>query len=167
MRTENLLQDSAAGFTLMELMVVMVLIVLIMGLSFPKIRTAMDGDGERRAVDALISMLHATAVEAVEMNRSITLQRHPDKRGFYRVTEDEGSDREWLFPAHMHLSAMRRAGKNVPESMEFTFYPAAYADPVFFWIDGVRGRRTLILHPLQSRVEIREGFLIPAGWDNG
>ena len=53
------------GFTLMELVVVLALMAVILGVSFPRIRLAMDADQERRQLDAFVAMLEKEEIGVV------------------------------------------------------------------------------------------------------
>ncbi|MDY0162518.1 type II secretion system protein [Desulfobotulus sp.] len=152
------------GFTLMELVVVLALMAVILGVSFPRIRLAMDADQERRQLDAFVAMLEATGQEALERKEEILLELHADHRSL-RAGGEGG--KEWRFAPSLGVNALRRSGRDLPETREIRFYPEGYADPVFFWMEGAMGRKTLVLHPLQVRVEILSGFVTPEGWDHG
>ncbi|WP_179953094.1 prepilin-type N-terminal cleavage/methylation domain-containing protein [Desulfobotulus mexicanus] len=152
-----------SGFTLMELVVVMALMAVILSVSFPRIRTSMEADQHRRAVERFIVMLENSGKQAYEKKEEITLVLAADGRSM-QGTGGEGDIFD--FPDSFGVQTMRRAGKDFPETREIGFYPEGYSDPVFFWIDGVRGRRTLIMHPLIMRVEVVDGFIFPEGWDH-
>lgn len=153
-----------SGFTLMELVVVLALITVILGLSFPRIRLALDADQERRALDQFAALLETLGEEALEKKEERMLELAPDYKSLRISGEGE---REWVFPASLSVHSLRRAGRDFPETREIVFYPQGYADPVFFWLESRLGRKTLILHPLQARVELVQGFVHPEGWDHG
>ncbi|TWI77464.1 type II secretory pathway pseudopilin PulG [Desulfobotulus alkaliphilus] len=148
----------------MELVVVMALMAVILSVSFPRIRTSMEADQQRRALDRFIAMFENTGQQAFEKKEEMVLTLAADNRSM----QGAGGDGEGAFdfPDSFSVQTMRRAGKDFPETRDIAFYPEGYADPVFFWIDGVRGRRTLIMHPLMLRVEVKDGFIFPEGWDH-
>lgn len=161
MRT-TLHRKATLGFTLMELVVVVALIAVILGLSFPRIRLALDADQERRELDAFVAILEGAGREAVEKKEEVLLTMHEDHRSMLL-----SDGREWKFPDSIRIHGLRRAGKDLPETLEILFYPRGYADPVFFWLEGAMGRKTFVLHPLQVRAEILSEFVVPEGWDHG
>lgn len=77
----------AAGFTLLELMVVMVLMALLTGLSVPLISAALPGQQLRAASRDLLAGLRRARDDAVFHRRDVTLAVNLDQHDF-RISGD-------------------------------------------------------------------------------
>jgi Tfp pilus assembly protein FimT len=84
-------QDTVAGFTMLELLVVVALTVLLMGTSLPIVRTAVERLTFNSAARAVGAEIRATRYAAVSKNRTIVLRFNCPGPGDYRMVELTGN----------------------------------------------------------------------------
>lgn len=149
----------------MELVVVIALIGVMMATSLPRIRTAVAEDTDRRAINAMTAILDDLRVQAVRRHTPLFFQVMPDGKS-YKAGDLAGEGEATPLPDSLQIQAMRRAGSALPETDRIGFYPAGHADPVFLWMMASSGKKTLVVPPLLPRVDRKDGFVIPEGWDH-
>lgn len=81
----NGFKDGSRGFTLIELVVVLSVILVVMAISFPSIRTTMEGIRHRNAVAAATAAIQTTRFQAIRFGTTYALQFNPGN-GSYQVS---------------------------------------------------------------------------------
>ena len=96
-KPREITQHAAAGFTLLELVVVLVLAAILVALAVPSFRTMTQDSRRDAAVQDLVADLAFARSEALRRNTAITLCRSSD--GTTCATSGDGYQRGWIvFP---------------------------------------------------------------------
>jgi prepilin-type N-terminal cleavage/methylation domain-containing protein len=161
-----------AGFTLIELVVVMALMVLLFGISYPLLEHWIEGALKKagRQVTATIEHLYERAV----VTRQIYRLRFDIGKEWYRsevLQEVDGamvfvplSDADVLLPDGVRfLDLVTAQGAKITDGEAAVyFYPIGRLDPVIIHLDQRNGLHTgdelsLIPHPFTGRVKVSAG----------
>jgi prepilin-type N-terminal cleavage/methylation domain-containing protein len=167
----------AAGFTLIELVVVMALMVLLIGISYPLLEHWTEGALRKagRQVTATIERLYERAVVTRQIYRlrfdigkeqyqPEVLQPVDGAMAFVPLSDDVS-----LLPDGVHfLDVVTAQGAKISDGEAAVyFYPIGRMDPVIIHLeqrDGLHAgdELSLVPHPLTGRVTISTGDVEPA-----
>jgi prepilin-type N-terminal cleavage/methylation domain-containing protein len=146
------------GFTLLEVIIVVVIIGVIAMMSLPTIQAGTRQAAVRRSVRAFISAARQASTRAVTTRKPASLIVWPDDAEF----GVEGTDARVELPDFADFGDIEggRAAEGDDE-IRFDFYPTGSAAGGSVQIEFTRSDRrqvyTLIIDPLISRVRIEEG----------
>ncbi len=70
-----------AGFTLIEMLVVLAVLGLVTGIVFPSVERALERSAKQQAVTQIIGAFAKARARAIQQGRSANLQIQPDGRG--------------------------------------------------------------------------------------
>jgi prepilin-type N-terminal cleavage/methylation domain-containing protein len=157
------------GFTLIELMVVMLLISIFLGVAIPRFASGI-GDDPVKKVSRW--MIHTTrTLRSLAIQKQVAQSLVIDLNNHRMWTADESMDEETLSGATEKAYKLPKSVKIVdvifPESerlssgtAEILFYPAGYADNCIIHIEDEDTRRfSYLVEPLLPKVKIVEEWL--------
>jgi type II secretion system protein H len=149
---------TASGFTLLEVIIVMVIVGVIAAMVLPSIQAGSRQAAVRRSVRAFISAARQASAQSVNKRKPVALVVWPDD-GKFGV---EGADDRYELPEFAEFGAIvggREA--EADNEIRFDFYPtgssAGGSVQIEFTPSDRRQSYTLILDPLIGRVRIEEG----------
>lgn len=154
----------ADGFTLIELIIVMVILAVVTAVSIPKLGSIFESTSFRRMVNKAIAFLRDARVDALSTGKKISILVDLEEGKLTRLAEGEG-DKNLQMPAGVELG-IEQEGKlkrvqtfGEDENVEFAFYPNGTASgPKLFLEDTNRGRNAVIyLEPLAGHVRYKIG----------
>ena len=129
----------APGFTLVEILVVLVILGLVAGIAMPLLGRSLAGTGQRAAVTELRIALQAAGTEAVAQGRTVVFRTDP---GGY-----------WIGARHFRLTdaAHGRLRVGIAGAGWISFYPWGGSSGGRVQIDGADGRRELAVDVVSGR----------------
>ncbi len=157
------------GFTLIELVVVVTLIVMMIGLTMPQIRNTLLTDSLKRTALRLVGLVKSLKDEAVREQRTYGLHLDITRRrywiGFDTMTEAEQThareDAQELPPDVQILDVwfMERGKVNEGETV-ILFFKKGYVQPAAIHLGDNDGRRfTILLNPFGGKVKVVEKYV--------
>lgn len=158
--------DCRAGFTLIELMVVMVVLAALTTVAIPKIRNALFFDPLKSSARRLIGLINETALKARAEQDRYVLSFSPDRQ---TVSATKASaSREDSVPTVMQCSDTVRVvdiisvhgGNTADGTLILPFSSKGYVDRSLIHLQDGEGRElTLSLSPFLAVVRVFEGSL--------
>lgn len=158
------------GFTLLELIVVMVLISLTAAFTIPKIQSSLYSNELSATARRVVSLVTATAQEARARHTSYTLRFEPDTKEFVTVASEGEQDNVFL---RVRLDdSVSLAGIETPQNATLTESTAADNETgIIFTTKGYTRKaalhfendagdqRTVILSPFLGLARILDGHV--------
>jgi len=154
---------------LIELVVVMSLIVMMIGLTMPKIRTSLLSDGLKRTALRMVGMASNLKDEAVREQRSYALHLDMARQqywiGFAAMTEEEQAlalDNAEKLPRDVQILDVwfKEGGKVTEGEAAILFFKKGYVQPSAIHLGADDGRRfTLVLSPFVGNVKVMETYV--------
>ncbi len=147
----------SAGFTLLEVIVVMVIVAVVSAMVLPSMRAGSRQAAVRRSVRAFISAARQASARAVNSRRPTALIVWPDDASF----GVEGAEQRYELPDFADFGEIV-GGREAEGDAEirFDFYPtgssAGGSVEIEFSPSGRRQAYILVLDPLIGRVKIEE-----------
>ena len=154
---------------MIELVVVMSLIVMMIGLTMPKIRTSLLSDGLKRTALRMVGMASNLKDEAVREQRSYALHLDIARQqywiGFAAMTEEEQAlalDNAEKLPRDVQILDVwfKEGGKVTEGEAAILFFKKGYVQPSAIHLGADDGRRfTLVLSPFVGNVKVMETYV--------
>ena len=154
---------------MIELVVVMSLIVMMIGLTMPKIRTSLLSDGLKRTALRMVGMASNLKDEAVREQRSYALHLDMARQqywiGFAAMTEEEQAlalDNAEKLPRDVQILDVwfKEGGKVTEGEAAILFFKKGYVQPSAIHLGDDDGRRfTLVLSPFVGNVKVMETYV--------
>jgi len=157
------------GFTLIELMVVMLLISVVMAVAVPRFQGGAFQDPVKKTYRWMSNTVRTLRNEAIRLQKPFALAIDLDKSRMWAVTadmEDEDAARAekqaFTLPGSLKIVNVRyfdnkRAVRGVSE---INFYPGGYSDRVVLDLeDDNAGRYSFLIEPLLPKVKIFETWI--------
>jgi general secretion pathway protein H len=171
MRTSKAGGCNEAGFTLIELAMVMVVIGIVITLAMPRFGTLFERQQMRRTINAIrgyARYLQAfAAVEKCVYRLSFDLDQRRIFATSLGTASCPGPARrlpDYTLPATVHiLDVVTPEGEKIAEGIAEThFFPTGFAQPSTIHLSGTTTQRiTLMIEPLTGRVHVLEGYVDP------
>jgi general secretion pathway protein H len=135
----------ARGVTLLELLIVVALIALLAGISYPSVASGVDSLRLRSASDGIAGFLNTAIERAARRQQVIQVWISPrDNAMIVRSPDLEFSRRLELPPAVRILSVVPPAMAEPDQPRAFLFYPGGTVPPIGVEIVSQAGRRRLV-----------------------
>jgi type IV fimbrial biogenesis protein FimT len=142
---------SRGGFTLVELMMVMMVVVMVLAMAAPSMRGFAGGRQTSDAALALLSMTHWCRSDAISQGRRCRLNVDAAGQSCYVTVEQAGDfvppSGEASQPVQMPegaLAAFRPAQSGQPAPSFVQFYPTGRSDAVTMAVTGKQGETYLL-----------------------
>lgn len=157
-----------AGFTLIELIVVIALISTMLFFSLPRLQGNPFGDDANKSTRWLIGKISALRENAVRNGRRYGLHLDLDTGRIWETSaamspeeiEQAALNNSDALPADVHLVDVEfaRKGKQNSGLAEITFYRTGYADKTLIHLQEDETYRSLLIEPFLSDVKIFEKY---------
>lgn len=161
--------SNKAGFTLIELAMVIVVIGIVVALAVPRFGGVFERQQMRRTINAIrgyARYLQAfAAVEKCVYRLTVDLDQRVLSTAAVATGGCAGTGRklpDFVFPPTVHiLDVVTPEGEKVAEGQVSThFFPTGYAQPSVIHLSGIHAEKfTLMIEPLTGRVHVLEGYV--------
>ncbi len=160
------------GFTLVELVLVMLVIGIIAAITLPRASGLLDRQNMRRSINVVRGTTRYLQARAALTKRTYRLTLDLDKQTMSAcyLTQDTCKKetnrvlRDYLFPEQVQvLDVVGASGEKVEEGEAAThFHPSGVAEASLIHLSGSGSERmTLIIEPLTGRLKVVEGYVVP------
>ena len=105
-KTSKVRPAARAGVTLMEMMIVMALVAILAGISFPGITAGLDTIRLNTAADSIATFLNGALNRADRRQQAIEIIILPEKGRFELYSNEPGYTRELVMPEGITLEAI-------------------------------------------------------------
>ncbi|MGD1090358.1 MAG: prepilin-type N-terminal cleavage/methylation domain-containing protein [Bryobacteraceae bacterium] len=150
--------NSRRGVSLLELLIVVTLIGLVAGLSYPSIASGLDSLRLRSASNAIVAFLDATLDRADRHQQVVEIRISPKENSMIARAADLSFVRRLDMPAAIQIiSVLPAAQPDAPEPRRFLMYPGGTVPAIGVEIATQEGHRRIVsVDPMtgvpQSRV---------------
>ncbi len=153
------MNGSQRGFTLLELMIVLVVIVLVFAVSYPSLSRGTAALSLRTTGRDILNTLRYAREKAVtqQLGMLVTVDRENQK---LRLTDDFGEgDREYLLPENVRIQRVVMGGTETAEnSVTVRFLPNGSSDTVEILLQSRNGSSLKVVSdPISGGACIRPG----------
>ena len=135
------------GVTLLEALIVVALIGMMAGLSYPAISSGLDTLRLRSTSDAIVSFLNIALDHADRRQQAVEVVISPRENLLLSRTADLGFTRRLDIPAQIHIVSVQPAlltGADPQEPRSFLLYPGGSVPRIGVEISTSQGRRRLV-----------------------
>lgn len=160
-------QKNKLGFTLIELIIVMVIVAITMAVSIPRLGSVFEARSFHGMVNKAIVFLRKARVDALSTGKKISIVVDLEDGKLIRLTND-GEEENLQMPDEVTIGVEREDRLKVvnppsfgrDENIEFNFYPNGTASgPKLILKDTNRGRNAIVyLEPLAGLVRYKIGM---------
>jgi len=157
------------GFTLIELVVVLSLIVMMIGLTMPRIRSTLSSDDLKRTALRMVGLVKNLRDEAVREHKTSTLYLDMAQQqywiGFEAMTEAEqelARKNAEKLPRDVKILDVwfKSEGKVSEGEAVILFFKKGYVQPSAIHLGDDDGRRfTVVLSPFGGKVKVLEKYV--------
>jgi type II secretory pathway pseudopilin PulG len=126
------------GMTLLEALIVVALVALIAGLSFPSVTSGLDTLRLRSASDSIVSFLNVALDHADRRQQAVEVVISPRENLLLSRTADLGFSRRLEIPAQIHIVG------ETDEPRRFLVYPGGSIPRIGIKIATMRGRSRMV-----------------------
>lgn len=157
------------GFTLIELVVVVTLIVLMIGLTMPQIRSTLLSDGLKRTSLRMVGMANNLRDEAMREHKTyglyLDMVRQQYWMGFAAMTEEEralAKENAEKLPRDVQILDVwfKEGGKINEGEAVILFFGKGYVQPSAIHLGDDDGRRlTVVLSPFGGKIKVLEKYV--------
>ena len=135
------------GVTLIEALIVMALIALMAGLSYPSVSSGLDTLRLRSTSDAIVSFLNIALDHADRRQQAVEVIISPRENLLLSRTADFGFTRRLDLPVQLHISSVQPPLPTILEPGEprrFLLYPGGSVPQIGIEISTLEGRKRLV-----------------------
>ena len=135
------------GVTLLEALIVVALIGMMAGLSYPAVSSGLDTLRLRSTSDAIVSFLNIALDHADRRQQAVEVIISPRENSLLSRTADLGFSRSLDIPAQLHIVSVQPALTTVLDPQEprrFLLYPGGSVPRIGIEIATFQGRRRLV-----------------------
>ncbi|MDA8139865.1 MAG: type II secretion system protein [Desulfobacteraceae bacterium] len=159
----------APGFTLIELMVVMLLITIMFAVTIPRLSTNVGQDPRKRTTRWLMNTISALRSAAMEKQKSQILVVDLDEKRFYvadaemnEEAKSEAAKGGFALPSSLHLIEVQYPNKKSVGSgtAEIVFYPGGFSEQAAINMETDDNERFCFkVEPLLPRIKVVEDWI--------
>ena len=156
------------GFTLVEIMVVLILISLMLFFTVPRIQSSIFSGDEKDVTRWLILKTKSLKESALIEQRAYILHINIDTDRLFisheAMTEEEiakAKENEFVFPKSMEVMDVEYPGAApiINGEVEIYFYPKGYSDKAIIHVaDGDNEYRSYVVEPFLSKLKIIDHY---------
>lgn len=142
--------NKEAGVTLLELLIVVTLIAIVAGLSFPSAAAGIDSLRLRSAADRIVAFLD-TAIERSDRRQQVVeIRIAPAENALAARSADASFERTLEIPDSVHITSIEPAlAGDSGEQRRFLIYPGGTAPRISIELESKDGRkRRVTVDPL-------------------
>jgi len=135
------------GVTLIEALIVVALIAMIAGLSYPAVSSGLDTLRLRSTSDAIVSFLNIALDHADRRQQAVEVIVSPRENTMLSRTADLSFSRSLEIPALVHIVSVQPALPNSidpDEPRHFLVYPGGSVPGIGIEISTLQGRRRIV-----------------------
>jgi prepilin-type N-terminal cleavage/methylation domain-containing protein len=158
-----------AGFTLLELMVVITLIAIMVGAAMPRLGPALIADPTSKVSRWLINNIGVLKTEAVRTQKQYALRIDLDSQRLWVIYEGMTAEAEaaaetekaYRLPESVQLHSLLLPGRDPVRSgtASISFYPKGYSDRALIRLSNDDGERyTFWVEPFLTKVARLDGY---------
>jgi prepilin-type N-terminal cleavage/methylation domain-containing protein len=137
--------NKQAGVTLIEMLVVVLLIALLAGLSYPAVASGVDSLRLRSASDAIVAFLNTALDRADRRQQAVEISISPRDSVLTARSADAGFVRRLDLPEAVHIAGVRPGAEISPDQpRRFLVYPGGSVPAIGIEIVNNSGRRRLV-----------------------
>jgi prepilin-type N-terminal cleavage/methylation domain-containing protein len=138
--------SSKRGVTLIELLIVVALIGIIAGISFPAVASGLDSLRLRSASDAIVTFLNTALDRAERRQQAVEVWISPQDNAITAVSADAVFEKRLDVPDPIHITAVEPALPSQASNAQrrFLLYPGGAAPRIGIEITNAQGRRRLV-----------------------
>jgi prepilin-type N-terminal cleavage/methylation domain-containing protein len=158
-----------AGFTLIELMVVMLLITIFLAVALPRLDAGFAQDPTKKVTRWMVNTTRALRTDAVRRQKLQSLVVDLNNNRMWMVNEemDEealagASEKAYTLPSSIRVVDVEypQADRVSAGTAEIHFYPAGYADNSIIHLEeGHAQRFSILIEPLLPKIKVIEEWL--------
>jgi prepilin-type N-terminal cleavage/methylation domain-containing protein len=126
--------DGEAGVTLLEMLIVVTLIALVAGISYPSVSSGLDSLRLRSASDAMVAFLNTALDRADRRQQAVEIRISPRENLLTARSADNGFVRELHLPENISIV-------NPNEPHRFLLYPGGSVPAIQVEVGTLGGRR--------------------------
>ena len=162
-------QRAKAGFTLIELMVVMLLISIILAVAIPRFEGGFLQDPIKQFSRKMISAVRSLRSTAVQTQKQQTLMIDLNTQQLYVTgqpmqaeTAPVAPKKIFKLPDSLAIVAVEFSGSDpiTTGNAQINFYPAGYSDHAFIRLESSdENRYTFVVQPLLPKVKLFEEWI--------
>jgi len=132
------------GVTLLELLIVMTLIALMAGVSYPSVSSGIDSLRLRSAADSVATFLNTAIDRAQRREQVVEVWISPRDNAMIARSPDQQFLRRLDVPDSIHISAVLPAEINGNEPRRFLMYPGGTIPRIAVELANANGRKRLV-----------------------
>jgi prepilin-type N-terminal cleavage/methylation domain-containing protein len=151
------IKKSKLGFTLIELIIVMVIFAIMAAVSIPRLGSLFDAKSFRLTINKAIAFLRDARMDALSTGKSVSVVVNLEDGMLWRPTDIEDDDEEKLQMPEGIEMWVEEVSIFKDEVVEFAFYPNGTASgPRLFMRSTGRGKSAVIyLEPLAGLIRYK------------
>lgn len=135
------------GVTLLEALIVVALVAMIAGLSYPAVNSGLDTLRLRSTSDSIVSFLNIALDHADRRQQAVEVIISPRENLLLSRTADMGFSRRVELPSQIHIVSVQPAlaiATNLDETRRFLLYPGGSVPRIGVEIATAQGRRRMV-----------------------
>jgi prepilin-type N-terminal cleavage/methylation domain-containing protein len=138
-------KDRQRGVTLIEMMIVVMLMALLAGLSYPSVASGVDSLRLRSASDSIVAFLNTALDRADRRQQAVEISISPRESLLTARSADLGFVRRLDLPEGVHIASIRPAAEIAPdEARRFLVYPGGTVPRIGIELANNSGRRRMV-----------------------
>lgn len=152
-------RSSRSGVTLMEMLVVVAIIGVLVGISFPSISAGIETLRLRQASDEIVATLNAASNRADRRQVAVEVVIDPAARRIAAISAEPGFRREVLLPEGVTLESVRPSipGIDPAARRQFLIHPGGAVPRIAVELKNRKNVRRLVsVDPITGVAEVKE-----------
>jgi len=145
-------RNKELGVTLLELLIVMTIVALLAGLSYPSVSAGLDSMRLRSAGDQVASFLNVAMDRADRKQQVVEIRISPAENALAARSSDLSFDRKAVIPESVRIAAIEPPVLNIAEQdgpRRFLIYPGGTLPRIVIGLVSKDGRkRQVIVDPV-------------------
>jgi prepilin-type N-terminal cleavage/methylation domain-containing protein len=134
-----------AGITLIEMMIVVTIIALIAGVSYPSITSGLDSLRLRSASNSIVTLLNTALDRADRRQQAVEILISPKENAITARSVDPGFNHHVDLQDGIHITSVLPAAEVDPaETRRFLLYPGGTVPRIAIEIANSSGRKRLV-----------------------
>jgi len=137
--------SSAAGITLIEMMIVVTIIALVAGVSYPSITSGLDSLRLRSATNSIVSLLNTALDRADRRQQAVEILISPKEEAIIARSVDPGFNHRIELQDAIRITSVLPAAEVDPaETRRFLLYPGGTVPRIAIELTNSSGRKRLV-----------------------